>query len=75
MGDVILSGARKPERFEPLVRQLDARLTDLAIGGGGRYLILVLKSIRQVAVFDIMVPDIVKRIAAPGTDPGHRDGQ
>src|SRR5208283_2602593 len=68
MGDAILSGARKPDRSDPLVCQLDAKLTDLAVGGGGRILILVLKSLRQVVIFDISAAEIVKRIDLPSEE-------
>src|SRR5271157_5830328 len=68
MGEAILSSTRKPERFEPLVRQLDGKLTELVVGGGGRYLILFLKSNRQLAIFDVMATDIVKRLDLPSED-------
>jgi S1-C subfamily serine protease len=68
MGDAILSDARKPEQSEPLVRQIGGKATDLAVGGGGRYLILVLKSARQLVVFDVTTAEIVKRIDFPAED-------
>jgi WD40 repeat protein/S1-C subfamily serine protease len=56
------------ELTEPLVRRLDAKLTDLAVGGGGRYLILTLKEARQVAVFDVNAAKIVKQIDVPSDE-------
>ncbi len=52
------------ERTEPLVRQLETRLTDLVVGGGGRYLFLNLKDAGQIAIFDVNAADFVKRVPA-----------
>jgi hypothetical protein len=77
MGDVLLAdgsskvtevATQKSERTEPLVRSLGAKLTDLAVGGGGRYLIMMLKEARQVAIFDVNAADVVKRIDVPSDE-------
>jgi len=49
----------------PLVRPLDGRIGDIAIGGGGRYLLLALKEARKLAVFDVNAADVVKTIPLP----------
>ncbi len=49
----------------PLVRLPDGKIHDVAVGGGGRYLILTLKAARKLAVFDVNVADIVKTIPIP----------
>jgi WD40 repeat protein len=59
---------QKSERTEPLVRSLGAKLTDLVVGGGGRYLIMLLKEARQVAIFDVNAADVVKRIDVPSDE-------
>jgi hypothetical protein len=67
MGDAPLADGSS-ERTEPLVRSLGARLTDMVVGGGGRYLIFLLKETRQVAIFDVNAADIVKRIDLPSDE-------
>jgi WD40 repeat protein len=57
------SDARGPS--DPSVRTLGGKISDVAVGGGGRYLILTLKEARQIAVFDVNAADIVKTIALP----------
>jgi WD40 repeat protein/S1-C subfamily serine protease len=59
---------QKRERIEPLVRPLDAKLSDLVVGGGGRDLILNLKEARQIAIFDVNAAEIVKRIDVASDD-------
>jgi hypothetical protein len=59
---------QKRERTEPLVRRLDAKLSDLVGGGGGRYLILNLTDARKIAIFDVNAADIVKRIDVPSDE-------
>ncbi len=49
----------------PLVRTLETKIDDVAVGGGGRYLILTLKDARKLAVFDVNAADIVKTITLP----------
>jgi S1-C subfamily serine protease len=68
MGDAILEGAANPSREEPLVRRLDAKLNNLEVGGGGRYLILQHRSTRQLAIFDVASAEIVKRIDLPSEE-------
>jgi WD40 repeat protein len=59
---------QKRERTEPLVRPLDAKLTELVGGGGGRFLILTLKDARQIVIFDVNAADVVKRIDVPSDE-------
>ncbi len=51
----------------PLVRSLEGKISDVAVGGGGRYLLLTMKDAGKVVVFDINAADVVKTIplAAP----------
>ena len=51
----------------PLERRLEGRITDVTVGGGGRYLLLTLKDARKLAVFDLNAADVVKTI--PLTSP------
>ncbi|HEY7158651.1 MAG TPA: serine protease [Gemmataceae bacterium] len=44
---------------------LDAAIADVAVGGGGRYLILHLPKLRQLAVFDVNQAKVVKRLPLP----------
>ncbi len=61
---------RLPERDEPeslpagapLVRTLDGKIGDVAVGGGGRYLILTLKETRKLVIFDVNAADVVATI-------------
>ncbi len=49
----------------PLVRQLGGKISDVAVGGGGRYLLLLLKEDQKLAIFDANVADFVKTINLP----------
>ena len=49
----------------PLVLQLPGTISDVACGGGGRFLLLSLKNIRKLAVFDVNAADVVKMISLP----------
>ena len=49
----------------PLVRTLENKVHDVAVGGGGRFLILTLKDARKLAVFDVNAADVVKTIELP----------
>ena len=49
----------------PVVRTLESKISDVAVGGGGRYLLLVLKAARKLAIFDVNAADVVKTIALP----------
>jgi hypothetical protein len=64
-----------PEEFDREIRrrntlflELGAKITDLVVGGGGRYLVLTLKSARQIALFDVNAAAIVKRIDLPSEE-------
>ncbi len=50
------------DEMAPLERQLEGRITDVTVGGGGRYLLLTLKAARKLAVFDVNAADVVKTI-------------
>jgi hypothetical protein len=52
------------ERSVPLVRTLEARIEDLAVGGGGRYLCLKLTGAR-LALFDVNEARVVETVALP----------
>jgi len=52
----------------PLVRRLEGTIGDVAVGGGGRFLLLALKEARKVAVFDVNAADVVKTIPLPSTN-------
>jgi hypothetical protein len=47
------------------VRELDAAIQDVAIAGGGRYLILHLPKISKLAVFDVNEAKVVRMLPAP----------
>jgi hypothetical protein len=49
----------------PCVRGLGGQISDVTVGGGGRYLLLTLNDDRKVAVFDANVADVVKTINLP----------
>jgi len=56
----------RPEATDaPLVRRLDGTISDVTVGGAGRYLFLTLSPIRKLAVFDVNAADIVKIIPLP----------
>jgi hypothetical protein len=48
--------------------KLDAAIADVAVGGGGRYLILHQPKLRQLAVFDVNQAKVVKSLPAPEGD-------
>jgi len=49
----------------PLVHTLDGKISDIAVGGGGRFLFLLLKDKRKLAVFDANEANVVKTISLP----------
>ncbi len=49
----------------PLTRTLDDKISDVVVGGGGRYLLLVMKGSQKLAVFDVNKADVVKTIPLP----------
>jgi hypothetical protein len=62
----IPSARLAPEAADaPLVLRLDGTIGDVAVGGGGRFLLLALKEARKVAVFDVNQAAIVKTIPLP----------
>jgi WD40 repeat protein/S1-C subfamily serine protease len=52
---------------QPLVRFPEAKISDVAVGGGGRYLILTLED-RKIAFFDVNAADIIKTITVDYDD-------
>ncbi len=46
-------------------RKLDAPIANVAVGGGGRYLVLHLPKLKKLAVFDVNEARVVKLLAAP----------
>lgn len=50
------------------VRRLDAWVRDVAVGGGGRYLILHLPRLTKLAVFDVNEARVVKEVPLPAND-------
>jgi hypothetical protein len=57
-----------PLEKDTVVRKLDVPIRDLAVGGGGRYLILHLPKIRKLAIFDVNRAKVVKHLPAPDPD-------
>ena len=49
----------------PLIKKLDGSLSEVAMGGGGRYLLLTSSSTRKLFVFDANAAEIVKTISLP----------
>ena len=49
----------------PLVKKLDGTISDVVVGGGGRYLLLTLSDASKLAVFDTNAAEIVKTIPLP----------
>jgi hypothetical protein len=54
---------------DPVVRPLPAPLADLAVGGGGRYLIASLPQPRQLAIFDATEAKVVKLLPVGESEP------
>jgi hypothetical protein len=55
------AGLRPPALTgEKVVRLLPSAVSDLAVGGGGRYLVLHLPALRKLAVFDVNEARVVK---------------
>jgi S1-C subfamily serine protease len=62
----IPSARLAPETTDaPLVRRLEGTISDVAVGGAGRYLLLTLRSAQKLAVFDVNAADVVKTIDLP----------
>ncbi|MFI5459892.1 MAG: S1C family serine protease [Isosphaerales bacterium] len=59
------SWTRSENAATPLVRTLESKLHDVAVGGGGRYLVLTLKEARKLVVFDVNTAEVVKTITLP----------
>lgn len=48
--------------------QLPAPVEDVAVGGGGRYLILYLKKLQQIGIFDVSQAKVVQYLGVPSND-------
>jgi hypothetical protein len=48
-----------------IVRPLEGRISDVVAGGGGRYLLIVMRNVRKLAIFDVNVPAVIKTIPLP----------
>jgi len=57
---------RRPD--SPVVRWTEGKIRDVAVGGGGRYLALMLADARKVAIFDVNAADVVKTIPLASND-------
>jgi hypothetical protein len=64
---------RRPPNLKPptlegtrVVRQLPALVQEVAVGGGGRYLILHLPRVRQLAIFDVNEARVVHYVPLAG---------
>ncbi|MGO9601597.1 MAG: WD40 repeat domain-containing protein [Isosphaeraceae bacterium] len=60
------SGASAPG--EPLVVASGGKISDVTVGGGGRYLLLTLKESRELAIFDVSAAAVVKRVPLASSD-------
>jgi hypothetical protein len=82
-GDTLtLAGVARPEREGPAVgpitgpvlqgdravRPLPSAVSDVAVGGGGRFLVLYLAGARKLAVFDVSAARVVKYIPVEDGD-------
>ncbi len=63
--DARLTPGNGQEAEPPLLRRPGGTISDVAVGGGGRYLLLTLKDVQKVVVFDVNVADFVKTISLP----------
>ena len=52
----------------PLEIKLDAPISDVAVGGGGRFLLLTQKDAHKLAIFDVNAAAIVKTISLPSSN-------
>jgi hypothetical protein len=51
-----------------VVRQLPGTVADVVVGGGGRYLILALRDVRKVAIFDVNEGAVVRTLDVPASN-------
>jgi hypothetical protein len=63
--EVFLDVEEAPLEKDVVVRKMDAPIADVAVGGGGRYLILHLPKLSKLAVFDVNQSKVVKLLPAP----------
>ena len=68
IGAARVGKATEGEGDGPLVKRLDNALSDVAVGGGGRYLVLLFKDARKLAVFDVNTAEVVKTISLAATN-------
>jgi hypothetical protein len=60
-----LNGQTNETPGNPLVLTLEGKISDLAVGGAGRFVILTLKEAHKLAIFDVNAAEIVKTITLP----------
>lgn len=58
-----------------LERKLPSTITDVAVGGGGKFILLLLTQVRQVAVFDVSQARVIKYIPVEDDDVHLAAGQ
>jgi hypothetical protein len=68
-----VGGARIVPRTEgataaPLALRLEGTISDVTVGGGGRYLLLSLGDSRKLAIFDVNEAAVVKTISLPSAN-------
>jgi predicted Zn finger-like uncharacterized protein len=50
-------------------RKLPSSIDDVCVGGGGRFLLLSLPQLKQVAIFDVSEAKVTKFLSVPSTSP------
>ena len=63
-----LGSAANQASSNPLIMKLNAPISDVVVGGGGRYLLLTQKDTHRFAVFDVNAAAIVKTISLPSSN-------
>jgi hypothetical protein len=66
--EVFLDIAEAPLSADRVIYKLEAPVADVAVGGGGRYLIFHLPAAKKLAVFDVAAARVVKSLPAPDTN-------
>ena len=65
---VTLPAIHPPQIPDKSIIDLPAQIDDVAVGGGGRYLVLSMKSLQKIAVFDCNIGRIVHYISVESSD-------
>ncbi len=63
-----LGSAADQGSSNPLIMKLNAPISNVVVGGGGRYLLLTQKDAHSLAVFDVNAAAIVKTISLPSAN-------